>query len=123
MNEILFQIISYLVMASAIAVAAYLLPLIRKWAAVAETELRDNNHALAAQIVHDAVYAVEQLVAGSGQGEIKFAEAKKLIKTGLDQYGIAMTDEQITTMIEAVVGALNSKYIYEEEAEEDEYEV
>ena len=115
MQDRLFQIISYLVMAAAVAFVSYLFPLVRKWALVAESELRDNNHALAAQIVHDAVYAVEQLVGGTGNGEIKFSEAKKLIKTGLTQYGIAMTDEQITMMIEAVVGAINSQYVYEEE--------
>lgn len=108
MSNALHQILTYLLMAAGVALTTYLFPVLKKCSASFESELRNRNYMLAAEIVHNAVYAVEQLVAGSGQGEIKFLEAKKLIRTGLEQYGISMTDEQITTMIEAVVGVMNT---------------
>ena len=107
MNDLLFNILLTLATAAGMAIAGMLIPWLKKAAASAEVYLKASNHALAAEIGYEAVYAAEQTFTGAKQGEAKYKAAVSTIGTQLQKHGITMTDEQISMMIEAVVGQMN----------------
>lgn len=107
MSNVIFQIVTYIVMAAGVALAGMLIPALKKWAAVAETELRNNNHALAADIIHETVFAMEQTIQGEKMGAIRYSQALDTIKQEFLKNKIHMTDEQIDTIIQAAVYAIN----------------
>lgn len=108
MREIIFQIIQYLLMGLGVALMGIVVPAVIKWGKAAESSLRKNNQLLAANIVEMVVHAVEQMVSGEGQGDIKYENAFALIKSAFKQNHIEMSDKEISTMIESVVYGMNN---------------
>lgn len=108
MNDVIFRILIYVLSAGAVAFVGFMFPAVKKWGASVEAELKETEHNLAAAIVHDAVYAMEQVVEGAKKGEYKKDKAMQIIRVALDQYHIKMTDAQIDAMLEAVVLAMNN---------------
>lgn len=107
MNPILYEIITTLLTACGIAIAGFVIPYLRKAAQAAEAKLRNSDHELAAEIIREAVHAVEQTIQGFHRGDEKYDAASKEIHDRLAEKGISLTDSEIDTMIEAVVGQMN----------------
>ncbi len=115
MNDILFDIVRVLVAALFAAIARYLIPWLR-------TKLMGSKYTLAATIIENLVLCVEQTFGGGGNGPAKYDEVVNMAKRIFDDYGIDLTEEQISALIEAAVYSMNANIISvdTEDSEEDE---
>lgn len=111
MNNLLFNVLMALVVTIAGIVAKTLLPYIEQKTAEAEARLRSTKWAWAADIIEAVVRAVEQTVAEDIHGQEKKDQAIYYITRLLQENGIDLTSEEIDTLIEAAVQALNENYI------------
>lgn len=107
MNEYVFNILLTLIMAVVTAVARYLIPYVR-------TKLQNSKYAWAVEIVESVVYAIEQ-THGAALGYDKKQMATGTIRKLLSASGLYLSDDQISILIESVVGVMNA----DREAEHD----
>lgn len=102
MNDIIFGLLQAILVAMVTAIARYLIPgLIQS--------LKHGKYALAAEIVESAVRAAEQMIRESGKGEEKYTMVLKIAHEILPRYGISITDEQISVLIESAVQVINAE--------------
>ena len=113
MNNLVFNVLSAIVVAIAGIVAKSLLPYIKMKKNEALAKLRATNFGFAADIIESVVRAVEQTVSDEYHGDDKKHIAIERIKTLLEQNGIAITDEQMESLIESAVQAMNEGKISE----------
>lgn len=107
MNEILFNALLALITAVFSVVARYLVPYVR-------TKLRNSKYSWAVEIVESVVYAIEQ-THGAALGYDKKQMATGTIRKLLSASGLYLSDDQISILIESVVGVMNA----DREAEHD----
>lgn len=111
MNDIIFNLLTAVVVAIIGAIANELLPYIKKKKVEAEIQIRQTRWAWVADIVDAAVRAVEQTMAGHLHGQEKKDAAKRYVREILDKNGIRLDDGQIDTLIEAAVRAMNQEIL------------
>lgn len=108
MNQIVMDLITALmcgVVTWAIhAVIKHVVPFI-------ETKLKESQYSWAAEIIANAVRAYEQTVSGHGMGEDKFQLVMEFVNRELRKFGIKLSEEQITVLIESAVQAMNAEQI------------
>lgn len=100
MNDILYNLLLAVVTAAVSAIARYVVPYIR-------SKLAASKYAWAVDIIDSVVMCVEQTAKENTTGEAKKRTATQVIKIYLNERGIKMTEGQISTLIEAAVGAMN----------------
>ena len=111
MNNLFFNICMALIVAIAGIVAKTLLPYLEEKRAEAEAKLRNTRWAWAVDIIDAVVRAVEQTVREDIHGEEKKRIAIKYIEKLLNDNGIALTYDEINTLVEAAVNTMNSGFI------------
>lgn len=100
-----------LIVAIAGIVAKTLLPYLEEKRAEVEAKLRNTRWSWAVDIVDAVVRAVEQTVEEDIHGEDKKRIAIKYIEKLLNDNGIALTYDEINTLVEAAVNTMNSGFI------------
>lgn len=100
MNEFTFDIVRVVIAVTMVLITTYLVPLLKK---LSESE----RYKGLVDFVKTAVTAAEQTIRGTGMGEKKYAEVEKAVKDWLNGKGIAITQEQLTALIEAAVYEMN----------------
>ena len=100
-----------LIVAIAGIVAKTLLPYLEEKRAEVEAKLRNTRWSWAVDIVDAVVRAVEQTVEEDIHGEEKKRIAIKYIEKLLNDNGIALTYDEINTIVEAAVNTMNSGFI------------
>lgn len=111
MNSLIFNILMALIVAVIGVIARELLPYLRQKRAEVEARIRRTKWAWAADIIDAVVRAVEQTVAEDVHGKAKKQEAVRYIKYLCGKCAIELSDEEIDTLIEAAVHAMNSGFI------------
>lgn len=111
MNNLFFNICMALIVAIAGIVAKTLLPYLEEKRAEVEAKLRNTRWSWAVDIVDAVVRAVEQTVKEDIHGEEKKRIAIKYIEKLLNDNGIALTYDEINTLVEAAVNTMNSGFI------------
>jgi len=111
MNNLFFNICMALIVAIAGIVAKTLLPYLEEKRAEVEAKLRNTRWSWAVDIVDAVVRAVEQTVEEDIHGEDKKRIAIKYIEKLLNDNGIALTYDEINTLVEAAVNTMNSGFI------------
>lgn len=111
MENLFFNICMALIVAIAGIVAKTLLPYLEEKRAEAEAKLRNTRWAWAVDIIDAVVRAVEQTVREDIHGEEKKRIAIKYIEKLLNDNGIALTYDEINTLVEAAVNTMNSGFI------------
>lgn len=122
MNELIFNVISAVILALVGIVTKELIPYLRKKKAEADAQLKRTRWGWVTEITDAAVRAVEQTAQGAIHGEDKKKIAMEYTKSVLLKSGISMSDEQISTLIEAAVQAMNAQAITIEEPVLDDVE-
>lgn len=107
MDKLVFNIVLALVVAVAGIVAKSLIPYLKAKKEEVLSKLRETKFYFAADIVDAVVRAVEQTVSEEIHGEEKKNIAIKYIQELLSQNGITISAEQLDTLIEAAVQAMN----------------
>lgn len=102
MNDLLFKIIEIATYALIAAVFRYLIPLIR-------TQLRQSKYDFLADIIVDAVNAVEQSVQGDAMGSKRKEIVQEYAVKACDKYGISFSSSQIEMLIESAVKAMKDE--------------
>ena len=111
MNNLFFNICMALIVAIAGIVAKTLLPYLEEKRAEVEAMLRNTRWAWAVDIIDAVVRAVEQTIDEDIHGEEKKRIAIKYIEKLLNDNGIALTYDEINTLVEAAVNTMNSGFI------------
>ena len=111
MNNLFFNICMALIVAIAGIVTKTLLPYLEEKRAEVEAKLRNTRWSWAVDIVDAVVRAVEQTVEEDIHGEDKKRIAIKYIEKLLNDNGIALTYDEINTLVEAAVNTMNSGFI------------
>lgn len=107
MDNLMYNVLIAVITALIGIVVRELIPYIREQKENALAELRQTKWSWAADIVDTVVRAVEQTLSDQLHGEDKKDEAVRLIRKLTYSAGIQLTDDQISTLIEASVHALN----------------
>jgi len=102
MNDIIFTVLEAIIVAGIAALMRYLIPLVI-------TILRSHNYNFAADMVEVAVRAAEQIFDGAKRGEEKYEYVKKHLISELAAYKITITEDQLNTLIESAVRAMNKE--------------
>lgn len=103
MDEILFEVLKAVVIISVMVIVRYVVPWIKSHTAVTK-----NN--LVAAMVTEAVQYAEQIFKGQvGKGEEKKAIVTEFLKKYLNEKNIVLSDEQLNTLIESAVYAMNKE--------------
>ena len=102
MNDILFGLLQAILVALVTVIARYLIPGIIQ-------SLKHGKYSLAAEIIESAVRAAEQMIRETGKGDEKYTLVLKIAHEILPRYGIKITDEQISVLIESAVQIINSE--------------
>ena len=101
MNDILFEILKAVVIVAVMVVTRYVVPWIK-------SKISESQYAVVVALIETAVAAAEQTITAEGSGEEKKAQVLEYVQTELAERGITITDEQLDTLIEAAVYALNA---------------
>jgi LL-H family phage holin len=102
MNEVLFNVLLFIVIVCTVAISGTIIPWIK-------TQIHESEYAEFLDIVEQAVKALEQTVKASGQGKIKKAEVIAFVTSWLNTHKIEITEKQLDTLIEAAVWTMNNK--------------
>ena len=115
MNTEILTLIIRLAVAFAVSIV---FPALKKWI---EQKTENEKFAQLADIAETAVAAAEQLYhATDPDGEVRRQYAHHLIAVAAGRLGLALTDKEIDSMLQAAVQELNlMKYGYIAEAKED----
>lgn len=100
MNDILFQIIKATVIIAVMVCVRYFIP----WA---KTIINNSQYEWVANLVKGGVEAAEQTTSTEKAGIEKKAIVTKFIKEQLTAKNISISDDQLNTLIESAVYALN----------------
>lgn len=100
MSNIVYNILYIAVVVIAAIIARFVVPLIKG------VLTRQENQYIA-DMVKTAVWAAEQTIKGSGQGEIKKEQVLTKVRAWLYERGINITESQLDTLIEAAVYEVN----------------
>lgn len=111
MDKLIFNICMALIVTIVGIVAKTLLPYLDQKRAEAEAKLRNTKWAWAVDIIDAVVRAVEQTVKEDIHGEEKKRIAIRYIERLLNENGIALSYEEINTLVEAAVNTMNSGFI------------
>lgn len=117
MNSLIFNVLLALVVAVFGVIARELLPYLRQKRDEVEARIRRTKWAWAADIIDAVVRAVEQTVAEDVHGKAKKQEAVRYIKYICGKCAIELSEQEIDTLIEAAVNAMNAGCITVESAE------
>lgn len=82
------------------AITYYVIPFITELTEKYKNERFEN-------FVSDSVFAAEQVIKGSGKGAIRKEKVLKAASEWLKKYNIDISEEELDTMIESVVFAMN----------------
>lgn len=115
MNELIFNVLLAVITALVGIVVKQLIPYLKERKVSADAALKRTRWAWVTEITDAAVRAVEQTAKGAIHGEDKKQAAMAYTKSVLQKSGITMSDEQISTLIEAAVQAMNAQAITIEE--------
>lgn len=107
MDNMIYNVLIAVIVALVGVMVRELIPYIRNQKENAVAELKQTKWAWAADIVDTVVRAVEQTVSDQMHGIDKKDEAVRWIRKLTYSAGIQLTDDQISTMIEAAVQAMN----------------
>ena len=107
MDKLIFEIVLAIVVAIAGIIAKSLIPFLRAKKDAAMEQLRQTRWFWLADIVDSAVAAVEQTVSDEIHGEDKKELALKYIMNILKENNIHISMEQLDTLVEAAVKAMN----------------
>lgn len=106
MDGIIFDIIRIVVFAVFLIVSKYVIPLVITWL---KNHISENQYRLLIAVINSAVHALEQEFKGqTGQGSTKKEQVTAYVKDYCQKHGIDITDEQLSTLIEAAVYGMNS---------------
>lgn len=122
MNELIFNVLLAVITALVGIVVKQLIPYLKAKQTETTAKLRQTKWSWTADIIDAAVRAVEQTAKGAIHGEDKKQAAMAYTKSVLQKSGITMFDEQISTLIEAAVQAMNAQAITIEEPVLDDVE-
>ena len=122
MNELIFNVLLAVITALVGIVVKQLIPYLKAKQTETTAKLRQTKWSWTADIIDAAVRAVEQTAKGAIHGEDKKQAAMAYTKSVLRKSGITMSDEQISTLIEAAVQAMNAQAITIEEPVLDDVE-
>lgn len=111
MNNILFNVLSAVIVALIGIIVKDLLPYLKTVKAEAMERIRSTRWAWAADIIDAVVRAVEQTVSDEIHGADKKAIAMQYIVPFLQNAGISLTPEEIDRLLEAAVQAMNANMI------------
>lgn len=109
-NDLIFNICLALVVGICGVIARELIPFLREKHNEVIKRIEATKWAWAADIINEVVRAVEQTVIEK-HGDEKKAVARQLIWKAFKEAGISMPDEQIDTLIESAVQALNGEKV------------
>ena len=122
MNELIFNVLLAVITALVGIVVKQLIPYLKAKQTETTAKLRQTKWSWTADIIDAAVRAVEQTAKGAIHGEDKKQAAMAYTKSVLQKSGITMSDEQISTLVEAAVQAMNAQAITIEEPVLDDVE-
>ena len=108
MENLIFNVLVAVVVALIGIITRSLLPFLKAKKEEATAKLRQTRWSWAADIVDAVVRAVEQTVSEGIHGKEKKEEAKAIIRRMLVQNGLNLSVEQVDTLIEAAVQAMNA---------------
>lgn len=98
MDETLFKIVEYVVLAVILVVARYVIPMLR-------AKINTDKYQLLKDYAEKCINAAEKLISGTG------AEKKEFVTDLLQQWakktGFQITDEQISILIEGIFAELD----------------
>ena len=105
MSNLVFDIIRIFVFAVFMIASKYIIPLVVAWL---KNRISENQYQLLIAVINSAVHALEQEFKGqTGQGSAKKEQVTTYVKAYCDEHGIEITDEQLSTLIEAAVYGMN----------------
>ena len=122
MNDLFFKVLLAVITALIGVIVNQAVPYLRKKYEESEAKVRQTRWAWTADIANAAVRAVEQTAAEAIHGQGKKDLAEQFVRSALSRAGITMTDDQISTLIEAAVQTMNSEQIKIEEPVLDDVE-
>ena len=102
MNEVLFEVLKAVVILFVILVARYGIPFLKE-------KLEDTKYSWVVKWVGIAVRSAEQTILGNKTGAEKKAIVVDFIRTLLIKKNIAISEEQLNTLIESAVFELNKE--------------
>lgn len=106
MSNIIFDIIRIVVFAVFMIASKYIIPLVVSWL---KNHISENQYQLLIAVINSAVHALEQEYKGqTGQGTFKKEQVTAYVKEYCEKHGIEITDEQLSTLIEAAVYGMNT---------------
>lgn len=100
MNEVLFEVLKAVIIVSIMAVMRYLIPYLKE-------TIANSKYAEVAEWANKAVLMAEQTIIGTKTGAEKKAIVIDFIKKLLTQKHISISDDQLNTLIESAVYAMN----------------
>lgn len=107
MGNLVFDIIRIVVFAVFMIASKYIIPLAITWL---KSRISENQYQLLIAVINSAVHALEQEFKGqTGQGSTKKEQVTAYVKEYCKKHGIDISDEQISTLIEAAVFGMNQK--------------
>lgn len=107
MGNLVFDIIRIVVFAVFMIASKYIIPLAITWL---KSRISENQYQLLIAVINSAVHALEQEFKGqTGQGSTKKEQVTAYVKKYCEKHGIDISDEQISTLIEAAVFGMNQK--------------
>lgn len=101
MNDVLFEVLKFVIIISIMVIMRYVIPWIKD-----NTNLARNQ--FLTDIVTVAVKYAEQTITGKMKGVHKKAIVTEFIRGQLISKNISISDEQLNTLIESAVYALNA---------------
>lgn len=105
MSNLIFDIIRIFVFAVFMIASKYIIPLVVAWL---KNRISENQYQLLIAVINSAVHALEQEFKGqTGQGSTKKEQVTAYVKAYCEKHGIEITDEQLSTLIEAAVYGMN----------------
>lgn len=101
-NEVLFRVLIVVVIVVATLITRYLVPYLK-------AQIQDTKYEEVLDTVEKAVKAAEQKIKESGQGKVKKAQVLAFVSAWLADHNIILTEDQLDTLIEAAVWAMNNE--------------
>ena len=114
-NDIVYNVLLAVITALIGVIVNQAIPYLKGKYAEAEAKARQTKWSWAMDVADAAVRAVEQTAAEAIHGQGKKDLAEQFVRSALSRAGITMTDDQISTLIEAAVQTMNSEQIKIEE--------
>lgn len=102
MNEILNYILKIVIAFAVIIITKYVVPYLK-------AQIEDSQYAWLVEVVIDGVRFAEQTISGPKTGAEKKALVTELLTKLAKDKGIAVTEEQISALIESAVYAMKQE--------------